>query len=160
MTKTNRGPRLLEHAREVAGQIRKFTFSLLPEIRTEASQKLSYGKQVVSALDRYIENPGPLTDEASRDVLYQVMVSARPTLITAIEELEAQLASESYFTVPDRDAPPSAPFDDAPVLDLEALEREMRATDEEYRRAVEARERRAAEEDTEEDTAEEDGDAV
>jgi hypothetical protein len=89
--------RLAEHARDVGIQINKFAITLTPETRTEATQKLSYGKQVLNSLNNLLANPSGVDP----DLLYQVLVSFRPSLIVAIEELDKQLASNEYFQMPD-----------------------------------------------------------
>jgi hypothetical protein len=104
----------------------------------------------LSSLDKSITDPGTLTDEASRDAFYQLMISVRRTLIAAIEELQLTLDSGTYFTVPERrddradEEATAANWE----LDMAELERQLQQTDAEYRRAVQARhERRLSEED-------------
>jgi hypothetical protein len=157
MAQPDRASRLMEHARDVTAQIRKFTFSLVPEIRSEAAQKLSYGKLVVTSLDKLIADPGPMNTEMARDVLYQIIVSVRPTLLTAIEELQTQLDGESYFTVPLLKVERSGeePFVQEFELDIAMIERQLLETDAEYRRAIQARDLRRAGEAEEEDSEEE-----
>jgi hypothetical protein len=81
--------RLAEHARAVTSQVNKFAIRLTPEVRSEASQKLSYGKQVLMAVDQLLDSDDDIDD----DLAYQIFVSIRPNLIVAIDELEKQLTS-------------------------------------------------------------------
>jgi hypothetical protein len=92
--------RLLEHAREITSEIYKFSLELTPDIHEAASRKLAYAKQVLESINKLTLNPDALTDTDLQDVIFQIIVSIRPNLIVAVDELEKALQNNQYFKLP------------------------------------------------------------
>lgn len=99
MTKLAFAQKLMAHAREITSEVYKLSVVLTEEDMETAVKKLSYGKQVLTSVTKLLENPGDMDSPEMQEVIYDLIISIRPTLATALSELEQRVENKEYFRI-------------------------------------------------------------
>lgn len=99
MSKLAFAQKLMAHAREITSDVYKLSVVLIEEDTEAASKKLAYGKQVLTSVTKLLENPGDMDSPEMQEIIYELIVSIRPTLATALGELEQRIEKKEYFRI-------------------------------------------------------------
>ena len=91
--------RLIDHARQITQDVYTFSFELTEENRDKAAQKLNYAKHVLKSLDEMPEKYMSSEDKGEEylTILYTNLISVRPGLENAINELQECLDQNKYY---------------------------------------------------------------
>ena len=99
MSKLAFAQKLMAHAREITSDVYKLSVVLTEEDMETAAKKLSYGKQVLTSVTKLLENPGDMDSPEMQEVIYDLLISIRPTLATALSDLEQRVENKEYFRI-------------------------------------------------------------
>lgn len=82
---------LIEHARKTAQDIYLNSIELTDESSEEAQKKLKYGKLVLEKITNVPSTTNASDDPEITDLIYQCIISVRPSLLNAISDMEDRL---------------------------------------------------------------------
>lgn len=105
--------KLVKHARAVTAEIYKFAVVLEEDAVEQATKKLNYGRQVLQSLSKLVENPGSMDVPGMRELLYDLIISVRPGLITAIDDLAQRIEKSDFLKIPDGTSSPTITEEEA-----------------------------------------------
>lgn len=86
---------LIEHARKTAQDIYLNSIELTDESFEEAQKKLKYGKLVLEKISNVPSTSDASGDPEMADLIYQCIVSVRPSLLNAINDMENRLKQKN-----------------------------------------------------------------